>query len=124
MEQDNDWVIDNDFINKKYYYKDNLHLIEDGNQKFMKSIQKAISHSSPPSSVSSTSLNPSTEKSSQYFPVQKSFVKQNHSTCHPSINISLVKSSNIPPYQNISHIYHRPLHSSFIYKSQSPSSSS
>ena len=42
MEQDADWVLANEVLNKKYYYIDNLHLIESGNKKFANSITRII----------------------------------------------------------------------------------
>ena len=56
MRQDPDWTLPDNSLNMELYYKDHLHLIENGNMKFSKSIIETLQDVlSPQSSQSSSS---------------------------------------------------------------------
>ena len=45
IEQDHDWIDEENSLRTKYYYRDRLHLVELGNKKLSNTIAKAIKHS-------------------------------------------------------------------------------
>ena len=44
IEQDHDWIDEENCLRTKYYYRDRLHLVELGNKKLSDTITKAIKH--------------------------------------------------------------------------------
>ena len=56
MRQDPDWTLPDNSLNMELYYKDHLHLIENGNMKFSKSIIETLQDVLSPQSSQSSSL--------------------------------------------------------------------
>ena len=42
MEPDSDWITNKNLLNMKYFYRDHLHLIEDGYEKLAKTISVSL----------------------------------------------------------------------------------
>ena len=56
-----DWTCDNGDLNQIYYYSDNLHLVERGNEKFAKFLTSKLSALPPPTATTSISTSQSLE---------------------------------------------------------------
>ena len=47
MEPDPDWVTNENLLNMKYFYRDHLHLIEEGYEKLSKTISISLMYACP-----------------------------------------------------------------------------
>ena len=84
MRQDPDWTLPDNSLNMELYYKDHLHLIENGNMKFSKSIIETLQDVlSPQSSQSSSSSSYLSQSSLIRLPPPSSLPRSNLLSAQP-----------------------------------------
>ena len=80
MRQDSDWTLPDNSLNMELYYKDHLHLIENGNMKFSKLIIETLQDV----------LSPQSSQSSSYLP-QSSLIRSLSPSSLPRSNLLSVQ---------------------------------